>query len=206
MMGGEKSVVQNLDTGNGNGIMAGESDIDRLERRFNGLNDRVTLVSSEVGYVRRDLTDVINELKVLSRAISERGKINWQPIGITVGAMFPVVSMVAIIIIVYVASIVNPLANNTAAFGKQASDIEDQLHRVQTDFASEVAERKAASAAFKVSLAEIETQFCSMDQKIAIFHSYDLRLEAIALKKSWGIDLPIANAVYPPVGRCGDRS
>lgn len=54
----------------------------------------------------------------------------------------------------------------------------------------------------ELSLREIETQFCAADAKVALFHSYDLRFEAVFYEKLFGIPLPIANAVYPQVGHC----
>lgn len=53
------------------------------------------------------------------------------------------------------------------------------------------------------ALVEIETQFCGQDNLRSQIHANDLRVQAMLWSKVFGTEMPIANAFYARVGRCG---
>lgn len=71
----------------------------------------------------------------------------------------------------------------------------DQLQKTEAAEATQL-------AGLQRDLVEIETQFCAEDQKIAIFHAYELRFDSMFFLKAFGEAMPIDNAVYPNVGKC----
>lgn len=58
-------------------------------------------------------------------------------------------------------------------------------------------------AAQQAALIEIETQFCGQDNLRSQIHATDLRIEAMLWAKVFGTEMPITNAFYARVGRCG---
>jgi hypothetical protein len=55
----------------------------------------------------------------------------------------------------------------------------------------------------QAALIEIETQFCGQDNLRSQIHATDLRVEAMLWNKVFGTEMPIDNAFYARVGRCG---
>lgn len=58
----------------------------------------------------------------------------------------------------------------------------------------------------EAALVEIETQFCGQDNLRNQTHAFDQRLVAMMWKKLYGEEMPISNAFYAHVGRCGTNS
>ncbi len=62
---------------------------------------------------------------------------------------------------------------------------------------------RSEEARMAASLVEIETQFCGQDNLRSQIHAQDLRTQAMIWKKIYGEEMPIGNAFYARVGRCG---
>jgi len=50
---------------------------------------------------------------------------------------------------------------------------------------------------------ELESQFCAEDAVRNLTHAHDLRDMGVLWKRVLGDELPLSNAYYPAIGRCG---
>lgn len=97
------------------------------------------------------------------------------------------------------------LRSEQATHGADIRGLQKETESLQhsLDVTQQTTSTQAAQvASLQRDLVEIETQFCSEDQKIAIFHAYELRFDSMFFLKSFGQAMPIDNAIYPSVGRC----
>lgn len=87
----------------------------------------------------------------------------------------------------------------------QLAAAERDLDHTKVDYAlvlSRLGDIRSEQTRTVTSLIEIETQFCSQDNIRNLTHAADLRLMAMLWKKTFGDELPTANAFYARIGRC----
>ncbi len=90
------------------------------------------------------------------------------------------------------------LESQVATVAGSTSEMRVQQERV----ADRVVSIRSDITGLNAALVEIETQFCAIDGRIALIHSYDLRFESMLFTKVFGQEIPTANATYPAIGRC----
>lgn len=83
-------------------------------------------------------------------------------------------------------------ATETANLKASYSIIIERLGAIRTE-----------QAGIQRDLVEIGTMFCAEDGMRNLTHASDLRLMAMLWQKSMGAELPVSNAYYPKVGKCG---
>lgn len=115
-----------------------------------------------------------------------------------------VVSVIAIVIAVSGALFnmvinINTLTNTASSLSTRVVALEANLAATQERRARLATEM----AALQRNLVEVETQFCAEDALRNLMHANDLRDLSILWLKAMGSELPISNAYYPSIGKCG---
>jgi hypothetical protein len=94
---------------------------------------------------------------------------------------------------------VNTLNNSVTAMQARISLLETN----GVEERNQAVATRTGIAGIERDLVEIETQFCAEDSMRNLMHASDLRFLGLLWSKTFGQDLPTANAFYPSVGRCG---
>jgi uncharacterized protein YdcH (DUF465 family) len=95
---------------------------------------------------------------------------------------------------------------NTAPNAAQAVADVVNLKQNQLQIFDRIQTLRSESAQQRASLVEVETQFCGSDNLRSQIHAMDLRLQAMLWQKVFGQEMPVSNAFYARVGRCGAGS
>lgn len=91
----------------------------------------------------------------------------------------------------------------TAPSGPQLHADVQNLKLAESQLREQLQQQRNLQATQAAALIEIETQFCGQDNLRSQIHATDLRIEAMLWSKVFGTEMPISNAFYARVGRCG---
>ena len=199
------------------------------EKNISKLGQEVYSVKSQADFIQRDIAKINTLIETLSAKLEERGRTNWP----AVSAFLALIPMMAVILAMYVGYSVSPMAGrisvleaNTAHLTNDYANIErlqqasaaadvnsstdrtqlnEKVRLLQEGLASEIAQRRESASAFRVSLAEIETQFCASDSTRNLMHANDLRNIAVLWEKEFDRPYPITNAYYPTICKGRDN-
>lgn len=204
-----------------------ERSLDVQRDEFQKTRDDVNALKQTQNVIQRDIATLANSIQSLGSKMDERAKTNWPALAIAVTMFLSFIPMGGFVMTTYTANAISPVANRTELNSQSIGQLNTNMHVVESmasasrqsdansltdrqqlndriaglekNLSSEVADRRSTSAAVKVSLVEIETQFCSSDTVRNVIRANDLRTFAVLWRKTMGEELPIGNAFYPTV-------
>jgi hypothetical protein len=185
--------------------------------------NRVNVVDRIEQYRETFDTKLSAEIGPMANKLDVLGKPNWPLLASFMSVVFALIAGGWLVIGLKIDAAISPMTQTISAMKVVEATTDAQLHQIQTvqqsrsqlvadvsnlrtnvnsmyDSVQIMKEQQTKNSA---ALVEIETQFCGQDNLRSQIHASDLRWFAMLWHKVFGQELPIGNAFYGKVGRCG---
>lgn len=189
-----------------------DADFARYRTEFQRTRDDVLQITSDLTnlktFVQNDISDLKSSINALATKLEEKSKTNWPAVALAI-SMVPALWL---FVTTYTANAISPTNSATAlnseeikringlqntlqqeAAASTAADVNsrsdraqlnERIQKLETTVSNDIADRRAAAAATKVSLAEIEGQFHALSNLDNLRAAQQERLNSLLWEKS----------------------
>jgi len=189
-----------------------ERSFDSQEAEYQKTRDDVVSLKNAQSVIQRDIGALATSIQALSTKMDEQSRTNWPAIALAVTMFLAVVPGMGFLMANYTSTALAPLASaqsvmsesmrhmadslhtlESASAGSQAADansradrqqLNERVRTLETTQNAEIADRRANSAAVKVALAEIESQFHALSNVENLRAAQQERLNSLMWEKS----------------------
>jgi hypothetical protein len=182
------------------------------EREFQSTRDDVNTLKNTQSVIQRDIAGLATSIQAVGTKLDEKSRTNWPALALGVAMFGIAIPGLGFVMTSYTANALAPIVSGTtinaenlrhlaetvhtlesAAAASAAADVtsrgdraqlNDRLRIMESTLASEIGDRRANSAATKVSLAEIESQFHALSNVENLRAAQQERLNSMMWEKS----------------------